>query len=285
MPHKSCAVCGQLGEGWHFGAFVCRPCASFFRRTIAENKVYDCRQNNQCPINRESRNCCRSCRLKKCYKSGMKCISKLEQSQQQQQTPSESPVISDPQSSNINNSIEVASIGMENLPTLRKVHDFIKSFYNSIQSIYACENPSSCFKTVASSLIDRQTYIRLEKVAISIMEITLSSYFPFFGNRDESFKMDILEVINFRLLCSTKMILSVKNFPNDDDKVAAWYGYHIDVKQPEYFFGNMDERLFSYFNVTIKNIRVVVNRYANSNITELDIGIIAALTLINQSLF
>lgn len=52
MPHKDCAVCSQLGEGWHFGAFVCRPCASFFRRTIAENKTYDCRHNNQCPINR-----------------------------------------------------------------------------------------------------------------------------------------------------------------------------------------------------------------------------------------
>lgn len=116
------------------------------------------------------------------------------------------------------------------------------------------------------------------------MDITLSSYFPFFGNRNESFKIDILQVINFRLMCLSKMILSLQNFPDDDDKIAAWYGYHIDAKQPEIFFGNMDHGMFTYFLDCIKSMRVVVRRYAKSNITELDIGIISALVLINQGL-
>uniref|UniRef100_A0A914ZBI3 Nuclear receptor domain-containing protein n=1 Tax=Panagrolaimus superbus TaxID=310955 RepID=A0A914ZBI3_9BILA len=289
MPHKICAVCGQLGEGWHFGAFVCRPCASFFRRTMAENKAYDCRHNNQCPINRESRNCCRSCRLKKCLDSGMKCTPSKPVEQQPSTSPNAVATVSD-QSQNSNSNLfennpeNGGSVGMENLPILRKVYDFIKSYYNSIQSIYACENPSSCFKTVTSAPIDRETYVRLEKVAVSIMGITLSSYFPFFGNRNESFKMDILEVINFRLQCLSKMLLSIQNFPDDDDKSAAWYGYHIDMKNPEFFFGNIDQSMVSYFKDAIKCVRIVVNRYAKSNIVELDIGIISALVLINQIL-
>lgn len=80
----------------------------------------------------------------------MKCTSK-----QAAEPSSTSPTVSDPQSSSSNLLLDGresgGSLGMENLPILRKVYDFIKSYYNSIQSIYACENPSSCFKTVTVS--------------------------------------------------------------------------------------------------------------------------------------
>uniref|UniRef100_A0A914YFJ1 Uncharacterized protein n=1 Tax=Panagrolaimus superbus TaxID=310955 RepID=A0A914YFJ1_9BILA len=42
--------------------------------------------------------------------------------------------------------------------------------------------------------------------------------------------------------------------------------------------------MVSYFKDAIKCVRIVVNRYAKSNIVELDIGIISALVLINQIL-
>ncbi|CAD5228658.1 unnamed protein product [Bursaphelenchus okinawaensis] len=68
---KCCLVCGHISHGCHFGILACRACAAFFRRTVAEKKVYKCRQNAKCPIRKEMRNMCRACRFKKCIALGM----------------------------------------------------------------------------------------------------------------------------------------------------------------------------------------------------------------------
>ncbi|KAI6236637.1 hypothetical protein M3Y95_00178800 [Aphelenchoides besseyi] len=45
--------------------------SGFFRRSIRTNRNYFCSYNNNCVIKREFRNCCRSCRLRKCIAIGM----------------------------------------------------------------------------------------------------------------------------------------------------------------------------------------------------------------------
>lgn len=47
---KACKICNSDAHGFHFGILACRACAAFFRRTVAENKIYKCRQNCSCPI-------------------------------------------------------------------------------------------------------------------------------------------------------------------------------------------------------------------------------------------
>jgi hypothetical protein len=72
MPaNVECAVCGDKGDGQHFGADACRACAAFFRRTIAGKMKYVCRFENNCAINKTLRCMCRSCRLTKCLDVGM----------------------------------------------------------------------------------------------------------------------------------------------------------------------------------------------------------------------
>ncbi|KAI6222027.1 hypothetical protein M3Y95_00941000 [Aphelenchoides besseyi] len=67
-----CSVCGEPADGQHFGAYACRACCAFYRRTIARNLKYVCRFNNQCEISQSYRCLCRACRLKKCTAVGMK---------------------------------------------------------------------------------------------------------------------------------------------------------------------------------------------------------------------
>ncbi|CAL2044011.1 unnamed protein product [Caenorhabditis brenneri] len=72
--YLTCLVCGQVGQGKHFGVFSCRACAAFFRRG-ADSKW----SNMKCM----SRHCdgksyhCKPCRLKKCRDVGMD-ISKFQ---------------------------------------------------------------------------------------------------------------------------------------------------------------------------------------------------------------
>ncbi|KAL7978960.1 hypothetical protein Chor_001263 [Crotalus horridus] len=52
-----CAICGDRATGKHYGASSCDGCKGFSR---------------QCVIDKDKRNQCRYCRLKKCFRAGMK---------------------------------------------------------------------------------------------------------------------------------------------------------------------------------------------------------------------
>uniref|UniRef100_A0A7M4EGD7 Hepatocyte nuclear factor 4-beta-like n=1 Tax=Crocodylus porosus TaxID=8502 RepID=A0A7M4EGD7_CROPO len=67
-----CSICGDHATGKHYGASSCDGCKGFFRRSVRKNHVYSCRFNRQCVIDKDKRNQCRYCRLKKCFRAGMK---------------------------------------------------------------------------------------------------------------------------------------------------------------------------------------------------------------------
>ncbi|NXT17268.1 HNF4A factor, partial [Syrrhaptes paradoxus] len=67
-----CAICGDRATGKHYGASSCDGCKGFFRRSVRKNHMYSCRFNRQCVVDKDKRNQCRYCRLKKCFRAGMK---------------------------------------------------------------------------------------------------------------------------------------------------------------------------------------------------------------------
>ena len=66
-----CAVCGADAPGHHYGVRCCNGCKGFFARSVHEEKEYNCRFQRHCDMAGESRNTCRYCRLKKCFRVGM----------------------------------------------------------------------------------------------------------------------------------------------------------------------------------------------------------------------
>ena len=68
----ACLICGDKATGKHYGASSCDGCKGFFRRSVRKNHVYACRFQRVCVINKDKRNQCRFCRLKKCFRAGMK---------------------------------------------------------------------------------------------------------------------------------------------------------------------------------------------------------------------
>ncbi|KAI1285482.1 Transcription factor HNF-4 -like protein [Halotydeus destructor] len=69
---QMCAICGDRATGKHYGAYSCDGCKGFFRRSVRKSHVYTCRFNRNCLIDKDKRNQCRYCRLKKCFRAGMK---------------------------------------------------------------------------------------------------------------------------------------------------------------------------------------------------------------------
>ncbi|KAJ3587134.1 hypothetical protein NHX12_013524 [Muraenolepis orangiensis] len=63
-----CAICGDRATGKHYGASSCDGCKGFFRRSVRKNHMF----NRQCIVDKDKRNQCRYCRLKKCFRAGMK---------------------------------------------------------------------------------------------------------------------------------------------------------------------------------------------------------------------
>ncbi|XP_072277975.1 hepatocyte nuclear factor 4-beta-like [Pyxicephalus adspersus] len=67
-----CSICGDRATGKHYGASSCDGCKGFFRRSVRKNHVYACRFSRQCVVDKDKRNQCRYCRLRKCFRAGMK---------------------------------------------------------------------------------------------------------------------------------------------------------------------------------------------------------------------
>ncbi|XP_063586315.1 uncharacterized protein LOC134763687 [Penaeus indicus] len=70
--NQLCKVCGEPAAGFHFGAFTCEGCKSFFGRTYNNlSQVHECKNGGQCVINKQNRTSCKACRLRKCIMVGM----------------------------------------------------------------------------------------------------------------------------------------------------------------------------------------------------------------------
>ncbi|XP_010614833.1 nuclear receptor ROR-gamma isoform X6 [Fukomys damarensis] len=66
-----CKICGDKSSGIHYGVITCEGCKGFFRRSQQCHAAYSCTRQQNCPIDRTSRNRCQHCRLQKCLALGM----------------------------------------------------------------------------------------------------------------------------------------------------------------------------------------------------------------------
>ncbi|XP_076172785.1 uncharacterized protein LOC143149353 [Ptiloglossa arizonensis] len=70
--NQQCKVCGEPAAGFHFGAFTCEGCKSFFGRTYNNlGSISECKNGGVCVINKKNRTACKACRLRKCLMVGM----------------------------------------------------------------------------------------------------------------------------------------------------------------------------------------------------------------------
>ncbi|XP_026849332.1 zygotic gap protein knirps [Drosophila persimilis] len=72
LMNQTCKVCGEPAAGFHFGAFTCEGCKSFFGRSYNNiSTISECKNDGKCVIDKKNRTTCKACRLRKCYNVGM----------------------------------------------------------------------------------------------------------------------------------------------------------------------------------------------------------------------
>ncbi|XP_025419258.1 nuclear receptor ROR-alpha-like [Sipha flava] len=73
--NQRCKVCEEPAAGFHFGAFTCEGCKSFFGRAHTNPTAAaaaECKTGaGRCVIDKKNRTSCKACRLKKCLAVGM----------------------------------------------------------------------------------------------------------------------------------------------------------------------------------------------------------------------
>ncbi|KAK6291073.1 hypothetical protein J4Q44_G00385290 [Coregonus suidteri] len=68
---RVCKVCGDEASGCHYGAVTCGSCKVFFKRAAEGKQNQLCASRNDCTIDKLRRKNCPSCRLSRCFRSGM----------------------------------------------------------------------------------------------------------------------------------------------------------------------------------------------------------------------
>ena len=72
LVNQLCRVCDEPAAGFHFGAFTCEGCKSFFGRTCNNQSVIaECKNSYRCVVDKKNRTSCKACRLRKCLMVGM----------------------------------------------------------------------------------------------------------------------------------------------------------------------------------------------------------------------
>ncbi|GMS83148.1 hypothetical protein PENTCL1PPCAC_5323, partial [Pristionchus entomophagus] len=67
-----CLICTAPSQYALFGVNSCRSCADFYKRTIAADRKFTCRQGDgKCTISPKNRHNCRGCRFERCKTVGM----------------------------------------------------------------------------------------------------------------------------------------------------------------------------------------------------------------------
>ncbi|CAF3830329.1 unnamed protein product [Rotaria sp. Silwood1] len=67
-----CLICNAEARIINYGALSCYSCKTFFRRhSLNIKNMNPCQYGNQCKITVQTRKCCSSCRLAKCFAMGM----------------------------------------------------------------------------------------------------------------------------------------------------------------------------------------------------------------------
>ncbi|KAI6198457.1 hypothetical protein M3Y96_00521300 [Aphelenchoides besseyi] len=269
QQNPPCVICQQSSNGYHFGVQSCRACASFFRRSMAEQKAYVCRRENTCNVSGDGmRNCCRSCRLKRCHEAGM----------QRDDVPSSTTQDTLPNivSSTVSSSNPLPK-DLDHYPTLKRLVRGYECFINAQRSLFSVEHPSSVFNRSHFIETTKAEHLKLEKASMPLLYTMFNEYYEpmrFIARED---KIRLIENYWQQIGMLHRGFLTAQAFPDlNDSRIVLGSGIFMDSKNMHNFMSgcaNTPAQMEEYLRMRLPILQAMkrfIRKYKEQQIRIID---------------
>ncbi|CAD5225298.1 unnamed protein product [Bursaphelenchus xylophilus] len=224
----ACRVCGAVANGIHFGIIACRACSAFFRRSVAEERIYKCLHDKKCEISSDIRNSCRSCRFTKCLAVGMK-VEKVQHPRDRNRTfirasppPKFSPSVPAPAPK-----------------ILERIREGYRKYVIAHRAVFASMYPELIFTDQNSLVvIPIDEKLKLDMATLPSVYMMFRDSFCPYAILDKNIKFDIIMTFMQRFLQLERAYLTSIFFPDKDDAIAFSHSDYMDFEHMGTLFKN-----------------------------------------------
>ncbi|KAI6170766.1 Nuclear hormone receptor family member nhr-86 [Aphelenchoides bicaudatus] len=270
-----CVICGQPSNGYHFGVQACRACASFFRRSMAEQKTYVCRRENNCNVSGDGmRNCCRSCRLRRCHEAGM----------QRDDVPSSTTndslpniVTSSTQYPKLSAPLSLSPKSLEYYPTLSRLVRGYECFINAQRSLFSVEYPNTVFNRGHFIETNKAEHLKLEKASMPLLYTMFNEYYDPMRYIAREEKIRLIENYWQQIGMLHRGYLTVQAFPDlEDTRIVLASGLYMDTNNMRAFMGEVTsspEKMDEYIKMRMPILQAMsrfIRKYKEQQIRIID---------------
>ncbi|KAI1693753.1 zinc finger, c4 type (two domains) domain-containing protein [Ditylenchus destructor] len=283
-----CKVCGASSNLYRFGIFCCRACCAFFRRSVAQNKHYNCKHKNRCIIDQEGmRNACRACRMRRCYEVGMK-PEELCLPQNNSSTGSAStslPCISNDLGYQNGSTMFLDShspIPNRQYPILKRLSHHFQSLSRAQKSLYTVENPQMMFAEVLKP-ITKPEYMRFESASFTLIHSIIMETMDLFGDfvQEEWAAFTRPYVTKYATLHKAFITSQTTQNPEGTVRISTHYGYYLDKDSLKHFYKApqyLEERI-KIVTPIIQQVRQLADRLIEVQLREIEAAALCAIML------
>ncbi|KAK0405831.1 hypothetical protein QR680_018221 [Steinernema hermaphroditum] len=292
---KPCRVCGHESKGFHFGIVTCRACAAFFRRTIAENKIYLCRQSGVCPIRYEKRNMCRACRFKKCENVGMNKEDvqlnrdPIKPPPSEESRPEQLPTVNSPEEPSTSQAVQlepayrepilVRAVHPYDMVLLNKMLDGYRSYQSCQKSLYVVKHPRKLGATADPEEVKLSEYNEMDKGCITLTHQMLVEHFEPFSSFSMEDRLKFLQSFYIPFTVIDQCYFSSVFFPSPSEtRFYLHYRQYVDSKNLITFF-DTENKPEESARFLFDRTRRLINRLVALKICEIEIAALAGLIL------
>ncbi|KAI6182112.1 Acyltransferase [Aphelenchoides bicaudatus] len=283
--HQILVLCAEIDitASHHFGVLACRACSSFWRRSLVERKVYKCRANNDCDIQKVGmKNACRSCRLKKCREAGMKgeipSAAIQESLGNQFSTYTEKP-----------DAVYPLEYKARMTNELGRYQINYRNFGSAQRSLFIVENPRAIFSTPEFKILKRLEHERMERGSIALLHTLVSECSETYRNLPKQLKGTLLTVIrNFSFIFCylNRCYMSAQYYPEmNDPRMCVHFGYYTSKDLLYEFFGDANsdtmEEHIKFCMPIMEKTAISINRFREIQLRENELVALMAIAFHN----